>query len=127
MGYRPKAKLAIDRDGDPPVYKVDEIMKIGIKTEQDCYIYLLEARQGRTITILYPQGDESNFASANVPFFIPQQKGKGLKITEPAGLMVIWAVGTPKKFNVDKYHPDDLIQRLLAQGVMAKLRVMIKD
>lgn len=127
MALKTKAKLVVNRSGNPPIYELGEQLKIGFKADSNLYLYVLDAREDRNVSLLYPgSGPTDNYVKAEQNSFIPPQKGIGFKVREPLGLVKLWAIGLNEPIDIYEFPIDELVKKLMLSGIIAEAHYYIR-
>ncbi len=100
-------KLAVNKPGKFPEYRVNEDLKIGIKVSKDAYFAMFTRQTDGKVSIIYPnaQNPSPSVRANQVTFFPPRGKGT-LRIGPPAGteLIRVIASATPvTSASLDRY------------------------
>lgn len=119
-----KVRLVVDRSGDPPRYAVGEQLKLGVRSDTDLYLYLIDVRANGTVSLLFPDAQHrANHVRADTPFLVPPAKGTGYRVRGPIGANKILAIGTREPVDHLNTPEDLLVERLLAQGIVAQVQI----
>lgn len=89
-----KIEVKTDRDpGDP--YRATEFIQFRVKSEEPCYLVLLELAPNGKINILYPNAySAQQQIEANKWYMVPEEESPfQIQIDPYAGQAVVWAVG----------------------------------
>lgn len=120
-------KLVVNRQGNPPRYKVGDKIKLGLKSDTDCYIYILDVQPDGKISLLYPGGGYTeNFARANEPFLIPPELGTTMRVTEPTGIERVLAAALEEPIDPAELKPEELIL-LLLKNIVAEIEFLVEE
>ncbi|GAA5532002.1 DUF4384 domain-containing protein [Deinococcus aluminii] len=86
-----------------PVYRKGENITIGLKTNQDAYVYLFNVNANGQIDLFFPNSyEESNFVQAGVTRIFPADGAKyTLTVGGPNGQDKLLALASTKQLNID--------------------------
>ncbi|GAA5511901.1 hypothetical protein Dcar01_00615 [Deinococcus carri] len=86
-----------------PVYRKGENISIGLKTNQDAYVYLFNVNANGVIDLFFPNNyEESNFVQAGVTRVFPADGAKyTLTVGGPNGQDKLLALASTKPLNID--------------------------
>lgn len=81
-----KVKVTLNRNGDTPVYKLDEKLSIEVKCERDAYLYIFNISKTGGVKVIFPNYlSRDNFIKAgDIVNFPPKQ-----------GTTFTWTLGAP--------------------------------
>jgi hypothetical protein len=116
VNAEPSFMLRVDVDKPDRVYAVGETMTVRVRSEKDCYLYLLYYSAGDRVGALFPNRyQQNNFIRANQTVSVPGA-GAGFQFTArpPCGQEVLQVIGT--------LEPVDVLQaRNLTKGAVTPL------
>ncbi|EYB66886.1 S-layer protein [Deinococcus phoenicis] len=86
-----------------PVYRKGESISVGLKTNQDAYVYLFNVNGNGVIDLFFPNSyEESNFVQAGVTRVFPADGAKyTLTVGGPNGQDKLLALASTKPLNID--------------------------
>lgn len=86
-----------------PTYRKGEQLSIGVKTNQDAYVYLFNVNANGSIDLFFPNKfEESNFMQAGVTRVFPTQNAKySFTVGGPNGQDKVLALASTKELNLD--------------------------
>ncbi len=120
-------KLVVNKRGDPPRYRVGDRIKIGLRPDSDCYVYILDLQPDGRMSLLYPGGGyRDNFARAGEPFLIPPERGVTMLVTEPTGIERLFAAALRERINLANFSDEELIDFLI-DHIVAEAEFFIEE
>lgn len=86
-----------------PVYRKGETISVGLKTNQDAYVYLFNVNANGEIDLFFPNNyEESNFVQAGVARVFPARGAKyTLTVGGPNGQDKLLALASTRELNID--------------------------
>ncbi|GBF05276.1 S-layer protein [Deinococcus aerius] len=86
-----------------PVYRKGENISVGLKTNQDAYVYLFNVNANGEIDLFFPNNyEESNFVQAGVTRVFPARGAKyTLTVGGPNGQDKLLALASTRELNID--------------------------
>lgn len=94
--------FAIEVKVDKPAYKIGELMYITVRASQACYLTLYDISTVGEVTQIFPNRfAKDNKIQGGVAYRIPTESDKfDFKVTGPAGIERVRAVGTMQNVNL---------------------------
>lgn len=86
-----------------PIYRKGENIQVGVKTNQDAYVYLFNVNANGVIDLFFPNNyEESNFVGAGVTRVFPADGAKySLTVGGPNGQDKLLALASTKQLSID--------------------------
>ncbi|AAF10686.1 DUF4384 domain-containing protein [Deinococcus radiodurans R1 = ATCC 13939 = DSM 20539] len=86
-----------------PTYRIGDPISVGVKVNQDAYVYLFNVNADGAIDLFFPNGyEDSNFVKAGTARVFPRQGAKyALNIGGPAGQDKLLALASAKALSLD--------------------------
>ncbi|MBI1929675.1 caspase family protein [Candidatus Poribacteria bacterium] len=102
---KPDFRLHVTLDkGDLATYNPGETVKISLRPERDCYVYVLDIGSSDKITLLFPSEFEpDNFLKRGSPgYTLPSTDAYAIEVSEPPGEERIKVIATTQKLPIDQ-------------------------
>ena len=101
----------ISVETDKKSYKLNETLTVQLKSNKDCYVYLLNIRSNNKIYQIFPnEYDLDNFIKAGMKYSIPNPKTiYDMSIMEPTGTDHIKVIATTRRVELKEL--DDIISK----------------
>ena len=99
--------LTLDK-GDLATYQIGEVVRISMRPERDCYVYILDIGSSGKINVLFPNEFEpNNFLNRGQEYTIPSTDEYSIELGGPPGDERIKAIATTQMIPLNRIRPDN--------------------